>query len=150
MNENFDANQQADELYMSLRTRLNDNPDDVNAAVGLGNIYYDANQPAQAILYYRLALDIDPSQPAVMTDMGTMYWHNENIPQAECAYREVIKDYPGFGNAYLNLGYLLLHAKNQVPEARKIWTELITGWPEDPVAQKIRELLVETTFSDIN
>jgi len=133
-----------EKAFLALKQRLNENPEDLEAAASLGNIYYDANDPAQAILYYRLALDIDPNQPGVRTDMGTMYWANENLPQAELAYRAVIQEYPGFGNAYLNLGYLLLNVKNEVKEARAIWTALIKDWPKDPAADKIREMLMET------
>ena len=144
MSDANEANKEADKIYAQYRLRLNKNPNDLEAAIGLGNIYYDANEPAQAILYYRLALDIEPNQPGVITDMGTMYWNNENMAQAEQAYRSVIENNPGFGNAYLNLGFLLLHAKNQVQEARAIWTALIKDWPNDPAAHKIRELLMET------
>jgi len=139
-----EATQQANKLFEEFRARLNENPSDLEAAIGLGNMYYDANEPAQAILYYRLALDVEPNQPSVITDMGTMYWHNENISQAEQAYRTVIENNPGFGNAYLNLGYLLLHVKNNLPEARAIWTSLIKDWPSDPAAGKVRELLMES------
>ena len=139
-----EANEQADKLYAEYRLRLNENANDLEAAVGIGNMYYDAKEPAQAVLYYRIALDIEPNQPGVMTDMATMYWHNDNTAQAEQAYRTVIASYPGFGNAYLNLGYLLTHAKKQHQEAREIWEALIEGWPNDPAANKIRELIAET------
>ena len=35
-----------------LKTVLNHNPDDIAAAVSLGNIYYDQGEAAQAIVYY--------------------------------------------------------------------------------------------------
>lgn len=133
-----------EKVFLAYKARLNENPRDIEAATTLGNIYYDANEPAQAILYYRLALDINPDLPGVRTDMGTMYWANENFPQAELAYRKVIDEHPGFGNAYLNLGYLLMHVSNDVQRARAIWTALIKDWPQDPAADKIREMLLET------
>ena len=131
-------------IFLSLKRRLNENPNDFEAASNLGNICYDNNEPAQAIVYYRIALDINPAAVGVRTDMGTMYWQIENVAHAELAFRQVIKERPGFGNAYLNLGYLLLNAKDEVKAAREIWTELVTGWPQDPAAEKIRSLLMET------
>lgn len=132
------------EIFLALKKRLNENPNDFEAASNLGNICYDAGEAAYAIVYYRIALDIKPDAHGVRTDMGTMYWQMDNISQAEQAFRQVIKEAPGFGNAYLNLGYLLLNAKNEIKAARSIWTELIQGWPNDPAANKIRELLIET------
>lgn len=124
--------------------RLNENDYDIDAAIQLGNYFYDQQKPAQAILYYRAALDINPALPGVRTDMATMYWQNGNVSFAEKNYRQVIREYPGFGNAYLNLGYLLLHAKQQLKQARTVWIELVEGWPEHETAHKIRELLLET------
>jgi len=132
------------EIFLNFKSRLNENPDDLEAASNLGNICYDNQEPAQAIVYYRLALDIDATLPTVRTDMATMYWQIDNVAHAEREYRKVIKEHPGFGNAYLNLGFLLLHAKNEVKAARAVWTELITGWPNDQAAPKIRDLLMET------
>ncbi|MDH3326347.1 MAG: tetratricopeptide repeat protein [Gammaproteobacteria bacterium] len=141
MSEDKNENQ---EVFLNLKKRLNENLNDIEAATLLGNIYYDNQEPAQAIVYYRIALDIDPTLVTVRTDMGTMYWQIDNVAHAEEAYRRVIKEQPGFGNAYLNLGFLLMHAKNEIKSARAVWTDLITGWPKDPAAPKIRDLLVET------
>ena len=131
-------------IFLEFKQRLNKDPNDFEAASNLGNICYDSEEPALAIVYYRIALDINPTAYGVRTDMGTMYWQIDNVAHAEQAFRQAIKDAPGFGNAYLNLGYLLLNAKGEVTPARTIWTELITGWPKDPAADKIRSLLMET------
>jgi len=133
-----------EKIYLDLKQRLNSNPEDFEAAAQLGNICYDNNEPALAVVYYRIALDINPASPGIRTDMGTMYWQIDNVAHAESAYRQVIREHPGFGNAYLNLGYLLLNAKNEIKEARNVWTELIKNWPNDPAADKIRSLLIET------
>ncbi len=137
--------QENEAIYQRYKQRLNDNPEDFEAAATLGNICYDSDEPALAIVYYRIALDIDPTAHGVRTDMGTMYWQIDNIAHAEQAYRQVIAESPGFGNAYLNLGYLLMNAKNDRQAAREIWTQLLQGWPNDPAADKIRQLLMETT-----
>ncbi|MDH5257768.1 MAG: hypothetical protein OEX07_07160 [Gammaproteobacteria bacterium] len=141
MSENNNENQ---DVFLKLKKRLNENPNDIEAATLLGNICYDNQEPAQAIVYYRIALDIDPSLPTVRTDMATMYWQIDNVAHAELAYRQVIEEHPGFGNAYLNLGFLLMHAKQEIKAARVVWTDLITGWPKDETAPKIRDLLMET------
>lgn len=135
---------ESEEIFITLKKRLNENPNDFEAASNLGNICYDNSEASYAIVYYRIALDIKPDAYGVRTDMGTMYWQIDCVAQAEQAFRQVIKEKPGFGNAYLNLGYLLLNAKNEIKAARNIWTELIQGWPNDPAADKIRSLLIET------
>lgn len=127
-----------------LKERLNKNSKDIEAAISLGNLYYDNGDAGQAILYYRLALDINPDLPGVRTDLGTMYWRNDDISLAEQAFRDAIARDPGFGHAYVNLGLLLHRAKDNVNEARTVWQQLLTVNPEHDVAAKARELLQGT------
>jgi len=127
-----------------LRARLNNDINDIDAAQSLGNAYYDRGDAGLAVLYYRHVLDINPALSGVRTDMGAMYWRNENISLAEQAFRDVIARDPGFGPAYVNLGMLLQLARNNLTEARAVWLQLININPEHEVAGKVRELLRET------
>lgn len=129
-----------------LKQRLNENIGDVEAAISLGNLYYDKGDAGQSILYYRLALDINPALSGVRTDLGAMYWHNENVSLAERAFREAIAQDSGFGHAYVNLGLLLHHAKGDTMDARSVWQQLVTVNPNHDVAGKARELLQETSI----
>jgi tetratricopeptide (TPR) repeat protein len=130
--------------FDQLKERLNKNCNDIDAAIALGNIYYDKGDAGQSIIYYRLALDINPALPGVRTDLGTMYWRNNDVGLAEQAFREAIKHDPSFGHAYVNLGLLLHRAKGNVNEARAVWQELLKINPGHDVATKARELLQET------
>lgn len=127
-----------------LIERLNKDVTDIEAALSLGNLYYDQKNAGLAVLYYRLVLDINPALPGVWTDLGTMYWQNGNISLAEQSFREAIERDAGFGHAYVNLGLLLQHAKNKVTDAREVWQQLLAFNSEHPVAGKARELLQQT------
>ncbi len=130
-----------------LKERLSKDSNDIEAAISLGNIFYDNGDAGQSILYYRRALDINPDLPGVRTDLGTMYWRNDDISLAEQAFRDAIARDSGFGHAYVNLGLLLHRAKDNVTEARTVWQQLLTVNPEHDVAAKARELLQETAAS---
>ncbi|MFZ5502634.1 MAG: tetratricopeptide repeat protein [Pseudomonadota bacterium] len=132
------------EVITLLNQRLNNDLNDIDAAINLGNYYFDKQSPAQAVLYYRAALDIDPSLTGVRTDMGVMYWQNGNLGLAEQAFREVIAQDPGFGQAYVNLGLLLHRAKNDLGEARSLWQQIVESDPNHAIAERARELLKET------
>ena len=127
-----------------LKERLSKDSNDIEAATSLGNIFYDNGDAVQAILYYQRALDINPDLPGVRTDLGTMYWRNDDIGLAEKAFRDAITRDPSFGHAYVNLGLLLHRAKDNVSEARAVWQQLLTINPDHDVAAKARELLQET------
>ncbi|OGT18863.1 MAG: hypothetical protein A2V90_02810 [Gammaproteobacteria bacterium RBG_16_57_12] len=121
--------------------RLNNNPLDVEAAVYLGNTYYDNNEPAQAIVYYTIALQIKPDQPDVKTDLGAMYWRAGILSYAERTFREVVGDFPGFANAKLNLGLLLQQALGRATEAHQIFRDVAGDFPNEPAGRKALELL---------
>ena len=127
-----------------LKERLNKDGNDIEAAISLGNIFYDNGDAAQSILYYQRALAINPDLPGVRTDLGTMYWRNDDISLAEQAFRDAIARDPSFGHAYMNLGLLLHRAKDNVKEARAVWQKLLTVNPDHDVATKAKELLQET------
>ncbi len=133
-----------DKPVAQLKARLDRDSDDIDAAIALGNIFYDRGDAAQSIVYYGRALDINPDLAGVRTDLGTMYWRNNDIALAEWAFREAIARDPGFGHAYVNLGLLLLRAKNDVSEARAVWQKLLALNPEHDVATRAKELLQET------
>ena len=123
---------------------LNRDPDHLEAAVNLGNYYYDNNDAAQSIVYYTIALQINPDQPSVQTDLGTMYWRNGNVSHAEKMFRAVIAKHPNFSTAYLNLGLLLVRAKDQPQEGRALWQKIVDDFSQDPSAQRAKALLLET------
>lgn len=127
-----------------LKERLNSDINDIEAALALGNFYYDKGDAGQAALFYRHVLDLDPLRSGVRTDLGAMYWRNENVSLAEQAFREVIAREPGFGHAYVNLGLLLQHARSNLLEARSVWQQLLDIAPDHEIAGKARELLQET------
>jgi Flp pilus assembly protein TadD len=129
-----------------LKERLNNDVNDVEAALSLGNFYYDKGDAGQAVLYYRHVLDMDPSRSGVRTDMGAMYWRNENVSLAEQAFRQVIAQEPGFGHAYVNLGLLLQHARGDIMGARAAWQQLVDFDPDHEVADRARQLLQETAM----
>jgi tetratricopeptide (TPR) repeat protein len=127
-----------------LKERLNKDSNDLDAAISLGNIFYDNGDAVQSILYYQRALEINPDLPGVRTDLGTMYWRNDDISLAEKAFREAIRRDPSFGHAYVNLGLLLHRARDNINEAREVWQQFLTIDPDHEVAPKARELLQET------
>ncbi|MGA8862679.1 MAG: tetratricopeptide repeat protein [Gallionella sp.] len=133
-----------DKAVAQLKARLDRDSDDIDAAIALGNVFYDRGDAGQSIVYYRRALDINPDLAGVRTDLGTMYWRNNDIALAEQAFREAMARDPGFGHAYVNLGLLLLRAKNDVSEARAVWQKLLALNPEHDAVTRARELLQET------
>ncbi len=71
-----------------LRRLLDANPDDVRLMVAIGNLYFDATSWPQARTWYERALEAEPGDPDVLTDLAVVY---RNLQQPERAL-ELLED----------------------------------------------------------
>ncbi|MCL6472976.1 MAG: tetratricopeptide repeat protein [Firmicutes bacterium] len=116
---------------------LKKNPKDIDALVGLGNIYFDLAGVKQdqkiyqkAIDNYKKALDIDPSRHSVRTDMAVAYY---NLGASDIAIRElntVIEKDPNFYQAYFNLG-VIYQENNDPQKARDYFAKVVDTAPPE-------------------
>ncbi len=120
-------------------------PDDPGAWVHLGNAYFDADQPAQAIEAYARALELAPGNPDVLTDLGVMYRRNKQPDQALTAFDKAIQAAPDHEQSRLNKGVVLLYDKNDKAGALKAWEELIAINPmmQIPTGQLLKDFVEE-------
>jgi tetratricopeptide (TPR) repeat protein len=56
-----------------LKRMIQDDPQNVAAFVRLGNLHYDVQMWDQAVGYYETAVELQPGNPDVMTDLGVCY-----------------------------------------------------------------------------
>lgn len=82
-----------DEVHRQLNVLqeiLKKNPNDYEALVGLGNLYYDINQFEKAIPYYEKAVEIK-KDPNIISDLGTCLREIGNPKEAIKYYEEALK-----------------------------------------------------------
>jgi cytochrome c-type biogenesis protein CcmH/NrfG len=121
-------------------------PDNAQAWTSLGNVYFDANRPAEAIDAYQRSLKLNPGNPNVLTDMGVMFRRLGDPNQALASFDEAIAADPNHRIARLNKGVVLLHDLGKHEEALATWRELLaidpTATTPDgrPLAQVVEEL----------
>lgn len=124
-----------------LRGALITNPNDLDALIQLGDLYYDNHKFQDAVDWYGRALAIDPKNVNVRTDRGTSYW---NLGQADAAiaeFRKSLEVNPSHAQTLFNLGVVLLNGKNDAQEARKAWETLLATNPNYPERAKVQEQL---------
>jgi tetratricopeptide (TPR) repeat protein len=115
--------------YLSILDR---NPKDLQALIGLGNLYYDQGEIYQdpkyrqkAIEYYEKALRIDPGNNDVRTDMAVEYYRLGVVDIAIRELEKVLTRDPKHINAHFNLGFILMQSKNDLKGARKHFKECV-------------------------
>ncbi|MBI4496174.1 MAG: tetratricopeptide repeat protein [Deltaproteobacteria bacterium] len=122
-----------------FQTILKKEPDNLNALVQLGNIYFDTDQVDKAIETYGRVLKIDPKNADVRTDMGIMYRRKSDFDRAIAEFKQAAADNPQHVNSRYNMGIVLLHDKGDIPGAVKAWEEYLKVDPGSPRAQNIRQ-----------
>ncbi|MCL5942452.1 MAG: PIN domain-containing protein [Actinobacteria bacterium] len=101
-------------LRQHYQDLLNENPNDVDALVNLGNLAFDDQRYLEAVDFYRRALDLRPSDTNVRTDMGIALLRLGHYREAVEAFRQAISDSPDHPLAHYNLGVALAQGGDSV------------------------------------
>jgi cytochrome c-type biogenesis protein CcmH/NrfG len=110
---------------------LEQDPENLDAMISLGNLYYDTKKFQDAIKYYEMALQRDPDNLFVQVDLATSYKYIQQIDRAVEGLEKVLAVDPNQPQALYNLGVIMLHDKNDLAGAKKYWTKLLdTGTTE--------------------
>jgi cytochrome c-type biogenesis protein CcmH/NrfG len=109
----------------ALERETTQNPTNVAAWIGLGNAYFDSEQPEKSIQAYRKALDLKPDNADVWTDMGVMYRNSGRPEEAVKAFDQAIAVNPKHEVSRLNKGIVLLHDLKDTPGAVRAWEGLL-------------------------
>ncbi|HEX9191583.1 MAG TPA: tetratricopeptide repeat protein [Candidatus Deferrimicrobiaceae bacterium] len=117
---------------------LRKDPNNLQALIGIGNLYYDTNQDLLAIENYRKALALDPSNVNVRTDMAVCYRRKGNPDRAVEELKKAISTNPRHAQSRYNLGVILIHDKNDPAGGVKAWEGLLENVPDYPYRDQLR------------
>ncbi len=126
------------EKVKALKDILQKDPKNLSAWVELGNIYFDTNQPQEAIDAYSKYLAIKPDNPDVRTDMGIMYRKLGDFDRALKEFQAAAQSDPKHANSRYNMGIVLLHDKHDIKGAIKAWEEYLKVDPNSERAGRVR------------
>jgi tetratricopeptide (TPR) repeat protein len=133
------AETQAAPLLAQLKTDPN------NAALleNVGDIYYDSQQYPTAIEYYQRALNVQPSNTSVRTDMATAIWYTGNADGAITEFKRSLAYEPAKANTLFNLGIVLWHGKHDGAGAIAVWQKLLAANPNYENKEKVQQLIAD-------
>ncbi|GAB4228987.1 MAG: hypothetical protein OHK0028_02910 [Deltaproteobacteria bacterium] len=117
---------------------LRKDPNNLQALIGIGNLYFDTKQDLLAIEHYRKALSLDPANPNVRTDMAVCYRRSGNPDQAIEELKKAISTNPRHAQSRYNLGVILIHDKNDVEGGIKAWEALLENVPDYPYRENLK------------
>ncbi len=109
----------------NLKEALVTDPENLNAWIQLGNLYYDTDQAAKAIAAYSKSLELQPDNANVWTDIGVMYRKNKQYNKALESFEKAYAIEPNHIPSRLNKGIVLLYDFHKHEEAIAVWEELL-------------------------
>ena len=126
-----------------LEKLTNQNPNDVEAWIQLGNSYFDSENHEKAINAYQKSLALKPDDANVLTDMGVMYRRSGKPAEAVEAFDKAIAVDPRHEVSRFNKGIVLMHDLNDIAGAVKAWEGLVAVNPaaKSPNGQLVSELV---------
>ena len=139
------AQQQAPKLdegrVQALNTILKSDPKNVNAAIQLGNVYFDAERWDDAIKWYEKAVELDPRNADASTDLGVSYYYSNKPDEALAQFERSLKISPTHTKTLLNKGIVLAFGKQDLKGAATEWQKVVELSPNSPEGQAARRAL---------
>lgn len=117
---------------------LRKDPNNLQAIVNIGNLYFDTRQDLLAIEHYRKALAIDPGNVNVRTDLSVCYRRKGNPDKAIEELKKAISTNPKHAQSRYNLGVILIHDKNDPEGGIKAWEGLLENVPDYPYRDNLK------------
>jgi cytochrome c-type biogenesis protein CcmH/NrfG len=122
----------------TLKDIVKKDPKNLPAWVELGNLYFDRNQPKEAIEAYSQYLAVKPDHPDVRTDMGIMLRALGQFDRAIEEFRKASQSDPKHANSRYNIGIVLLHDKQDIKGAVKAWEDYLKVDPNSERAKRVK------------
>ncbi|MDA9761766.1 tetratricopeptide repeat protein [Desulfobacterales bacterium] len=113
------------QMAKDLVNEVLDNPQNTNAWIQLGHIYFDTDKYDQAINAYEKALELNPNDADVLTDLGIMYRRSHQPRKALEKFDKAITVDPKHENSRLNKGIVLMNDLGDRDGAVQAWEELL-------------------------
>lgn len=124
-------------MISDYRQRLATNPDDVEANIGMGNLFFDSNQWEKAVDSYQRALSKTPDNDDVRVDMAVALHNLGQNAKAKEEMERVTRNNPSHRNAWLNLGVVSVEMGDRA-SAINAWEQYLKLEPNGPHSASIR------------
>ncbi len=125
-----------------LQTQLNQNPENIQTWIQLGNLYYDNGNFQESIFHYQHALLMDSTNVNVRVDMAIGYYSTGQPERAVEEMKKALAFDPNHLNALFNIG-IVLSSMGERDEARRYWEQYLALSPAGNLAERIRTMMSE-------
>lgn len=132
-----------DVALKAYRDILARDPKNFQAAVGAGNMLYDAKRYEEAIPFYQQAMAANGRDVNVSTDLGTALWYAGRADAALAQYAVSLTIEPAHPQTLYNMGIVRSDGKRDFAGAAQAWEALLQTNPSYPNASNVRTMIAE-------
>jgi len=113
------------QMAKDLVKEVLNNPQNMEAWIQLGHVYFDTDEYDLSINAYEKALELNPNNADVLTDLGIMYRRNGQPRKALEKFDKAITVDPKHENSRINKGIVLMNDLSDRDGAVHAWEELL-------------------------
>jgi tetratricopeptide (TPR) repeat protein len=122
-----------------LRSEAERDRSNAAARVQLGNLYFDSERYEEAARWYSEALQIDPRQVDVSTDLGIAYYYTNQPDRALEQFDKSLAIDPNHSKTLLNIGVVRAFGKQDLEGAAKAWQRVLEVAPNSEEAARAKQ-----------
>jgi len=140
------ADKKAEPLLAQLKTDSN-NPELLNH---IGMLYKAAHQFSDAEDYFQKALQVEPKNVSVRTDLATCKYLSGDTDGAITELQKALTYDPKHAGALMNLGIIEYKGKNDVKAAIADWEKLLKTNPDFPQKDLVEHMIEQAKHAKDN
>jgi cytochrome c-type biogenesis protein CcmH/NrfG len=140
--------QLADKQAEPLLAQLKKDAKDKKALVRTAYVYKSAHQFQDAATYFGKALEVDPNDVAIRTEMASCMYYNGDIDGALTQLQQSLKYKPTDANSLFNLGMIKWKGKNDPTGAVAAWQELLKTNPNLDRKSVVEQMIGEAQHQE--
>lgn len=135
--------QLADKQAEPLLAQLKKNSKDKKALLRAAYVYKSAHQFQDAANYFSKALELDPRDVAIRTEMASCLYYTGDVDGALTQLQQSLKYEPNDANSLFNLGMIRWKGKNDPAGAVAAWEELLKTNPNLDRKPIVEQMIAE-------
>jgi tetratricopeptide (TPR) repeat protein len=125
----------------ALTAAAQQNASDAQPRIQLGNLYFDAEQYADAVKWYEAALALAPKNADVSTDLAVSFYYMNQADRALDQFKHSLEIDPKHAKTLLNQGIVQAFGKQDLQGAAASWQKVIDFAPNSPEAATAKKAL---------
>ena len=122
--------QMADKKAAPLLEKLKSDPNNTDLLIQTANIYLSTHQFKEAAGYFDRALQVDPKNVAIRTEMASCLYYNGDVDGAISQLQKALQYNPKDANSLFNLGMIKWQGKQDSKGALGAWQQLLKSNPQ--------------------